>query len=383
VNRRTAWWLSITLILALSIPAWAGQAPKNIILLIGDGMGSGHVTLGRLSMQAEGKTLNMDSMKIGGQVQTRAANYPVTDSAAAGTALATGFKTNNGMISVLPDGTPVVTFLEIAQQLKKSTGLVSTTNITDATPAVFAAHVDARAEMDAIADQMLAHKVTVLLGGGRAYFMPNSQQGGRRKDGADLLARAKESGYAVVGTREELNQVRSGNVLGLFGLENLTTDAPEPSLAELADKAIQILARNRGGFFLMVEGGEIDLKAHVNDAPGVIKQFRDFDAAVGVALAFARKDKDTLVIVTADHDTGGLAVLGSARGVPEPWSAAWVSKNHTGNIVPILAEGPGASALGGVLDNTDVPKILAKLWKVRAFPQKKTIAGKAAAAGAK
>jgi alkaline phosphatase len=371
LNRKTAYTLLIVLILANIATGWAGQQPKNIILLIGDGMGSGAMTLGRLATQAEGKQLNMDTMKVGAQVQTRSADSVVTDSAAAGTALATGWKTNVGMVSVLPDGTPVTTILEVAQQLRKSTGLVTTTVVTDATPAVFASHMSARALQGEIATQMMEHKPNVLLGGGRAFFLPKSQSGSRRQDESDLIAQAKSNGYAVVGTRDELMQVRSGNVLGLFEMADLTTEAPEPTLAELADKAIQVLSANKRGFFLMVEGGEIDHGAHSNDALRVIKQFRDFDAAVGVALVFARRDKNTLVIVAADHETGGLAILAPGRGASGPWAVGWATKNHCGNTVPLLAEGPGASELGGVLDNTDVAKTMARLWKVRAFPQKK------------
>ncbi len=371
--------LSLALIVILTPAAWAGQTPRSIILMIGDGMGVGQVTLGRIVMQAEGKTPNMDTMKIGAQVQTQAANSLVTDSASAGTALSSGWKTDVGMISVLPDGTPVTTILEVAQQLKKSTGLVTTTAITDATPAVFAAHVDARAQQDEIAGQIINQKVNVLFGGGRAFFIPRSQQGSRRGDEHDLLAQAKKNGYAVVSTRDELMQSRSAYLLGLFEIGGPKMQALQPTLAELADKAIQTLSVNRNGFFLMVEGGSIDHSAHFNDPRGVIRNFRDFDAAIGVALAFARKNKNTLVIVTADHETGGLAVLASGRGEQEPWSAGWVSKNHTGNMVPLLAEGPGASDLGGVLDNTDVAKTMAKLWKVQSFPRKKSLPAKAGA----
>jgi alkaline phosphatase len=237
--------------------------------------------------------------------------------------------------------------------------------------------------MDQIADQIMAHKINVVLGGGRAYFIPKSQTGSKRKDESDLMASAKKSGYTVIGTREELMQVRSGNLLGLFELEGLTSEAPEPTLAELADKAIQLLAAKKSGFFLMVEGGEIDHMAHNQDAPGVVKQVRNFDAAIGVALAFARKDKNTLVIVTADHETGGLAVLPPPRGASEPWSAGWAVKGHSGNLVPLLAEGPGASGFGGVLDNTDVPKLLAKLWKIQSFPHKNADPAKPATAFAR
>ncbi len=356
----------------LTQPGWAGQRPKNIILLIGDGMGVGHVTLARLAAQADGKTLMMDTMKTAGLVQTRSADSIMPDSAAAGTALATGWKTNNDMVSVLPDtsNTSVASILEVAQDLKKSTGLITDTDIVDATPAVFAAHARSREELPEIAGKILRQKVDVLLGGGRAFFIPQSRTGSMRKDETDLLARAAQEGYAVVGTRGELEQERSGKVIGLFNLRALAAGASEPSLAELADKAIQLLSRNRRGFFLMVEGDHIDEKAHAHDAAGVIQQLREFDAAVGVALAFARSRKDTLVVVVADHETGGLVVLPPAQGSPKAWSVAWSTDDHSGNNVLLLADGPGASEFGGVRDNTEIPKTMARLWRVRGFPRK-------------
>ncbi len=368
-KRKIACWMAVVLFL-LAQPGWAGQRPKNIILLIGDGMGVGQVTLARLAAQADGKTLIMDTMKTAALVQTRSADSVMPDSAAAGTALATGWKTNNDMVSMLPDSTSVASILEVAQDLKKSTGLVTDTDVVDATPAVFAAHVRSREELPAIAGQILQHKVDVLLGGGRAFFIPQSRTGSRRKDESDLLARAAQGGYAVIGTRGELAQGRSGRVLGLFNMGALTAGVSEPTLAELAQKAIQLLSGNRRGFFLMVEGDHIDEKAHAHDATGVIQQLREFDAAVGVALAFARSRKDTLVVVTADHETGGLVVLPSAPGSPEAWSVAWSTNDHSGNNVPLLADGPGASEFGGVMDNTEIPKAMAKLWRVRDFPRK-------------
>jgi alkaline phosphatase len=365
-------------VLFLMPELWAEQKPKNIILMIGDGMGVGHITLARLAVQAEGKSLVMDSMKIGGIVQTRAANSVVTDSAAAGTALATGWKTNVGMISVLPDNTPAISLLEIAQEMGKTTGLVTTTTITDATPAVFASHIESRSDQAAIAKQMLDHNVNVLLGGGREYFIPQTQAGSKRKDSVDLLAQAKQAGYAMAGSNAELVQAKSGKILGLFALDNLTTEAPEPTLAELTDKALGMISNNKRGFFLMVEGGEIDRRAHAGDAAGVIKQVRDFDAAVAVVLTFARKNNDTLVVMTADHETGGLIVLAPPRDSKDQWSVAWASRDHSASNVMLLAEGVGAGSFGGVMDNTDVPKVMAKLWNVKDFPRKMRAQEKAA-----
>jgi alkaline phosphatase len=322
--------------------------------MIGDGMGIAQITLARLSLTPSSPPLNMDTMPYVALVKTHSANSMVTDSAAAGTALATGFKTNNGMISVLPDGTPVETILERAMKLGKAAGLVTTTTITHATPASFGAHVNSRGEESDIAVQYIEKKIDVLLGGGKAMFTPTSKH--RR----DLIREAKDLGYAVVESRDALLSTTNSKILGLFQDGALTTDPPEPSLAEMTEKAIQVLSTNRDGFFLMVEGGQIDWRCHDNDKVGTVKQVLQFDLAVGKALEYARKHGDTLVIVTADHETGGLAITGSD-------SVAWCSKGHTGVPVPLFAYGPGANFFSGVLDNTDVPKKIASLWKVRKF----------------
>jgi alkaline phosphatase len=367
--RRRAYWLAAVVIL-LAGPAKSAERPKNVILLIGDGMGVGHVTLARLAAQAGGESLAMDTMRTAAWVQTRSADSVATDSAAAATAIATGWKTDNGMVAMLPDGTSVASILEVARQLKKSTGLVTDAEIVSATPAAFAANIRSREELAEIAGQILQRKVDVLLGGGRAFFTPQSQPGSLRRDESDLLARATREGYAVVGTRDELMQKRSGRVLGLFAMGLLTAGASEPSLAELAGQAIQALSGNRHGFFLLVEGDLIDVKAHDHDTMGVIRQVRALDSAVGVALAFARRRQDTLVVVVADHDTGGLVVLPSGEGSPGGWSAAWSTDGHSGNNVPLLADGPGAPEFGGVMDNTAISRTIARLWKAKDYPRK-------------
>lgn len=324
------WFVALGLVVSLVLGALyfgklnaakAGDGnAKNVILLIGDGMGYAQVSAARL---AQGKKLHMDQIKTMGTMTTASANSMVTDSAAAGTAMATGLKTNNGMISVTPDGKRLKTILEAAREKGKATGLVSTTRITHATPAVFAAHVPDRDDEITIADQMINANVDVLLGGGKSYFVPASA-GGKRTDNRDLTAEAKTMGYAVVGTKDELAAVKDGKVLGLFNKSHLNYEVDrdltkEPSLAEMTAKAISLLDKNNNedkenkeskhkGFFLMVEGGRIDHAAHANDPSGVYGDTLAFDAAVKVALDYAEKNNDTLVIVTADHETGGLII---------------------------------------------------------------------------
>jgi alkaline phosphatase len=339
-------------------------APKNVILLIGDGMGLAQVTLARLSL---GEALMMDSMPSGGLAKTHSANSTITDSAAAGTALATGYKTNNGMISVLPDGKQVQTILEAASELGKATGLVTTVTITHATPAVFGSHVNSRGDEADIAPQYLDRKINVLLGGGRQFFIPQSAKESKRKDDRDLIAEAKSAGYEFVDAREAMLSAKGSKLLGLFQMSAMTTEAPEPTLAEMADKAISVLSPDKDGFFVMIEGGQIDWRCHANDVAGTIKQTLDFDAAVGKALDFARKRNDTLVIVTADHETGGLTIVSPDKGEDAKFKAKFSTGGHSACNVPILAFGPGASQFGGVMDNTDIPKRIARLWGVKGF----------------
>lgn len=365
IKRRTI-VLALIAVMVLASASWAA-APKNVILMIGDGMGVPQVTLTRLTV---GAPLSMDSMKYGGLAKTHSANATVTDSAAAATALATGCKTNNGMISTLPDGTVVPTILEAAAKKGKATGLLTTVTITHATPAGFGSHVNARADEAGIAPQYLDRKIDVLMGGGRYYFMPQSQEGSKRKDDRDLLAEATKLGYAVTNTPEEMRAVKSGKLLGLFELSSLSAVQPNPPLAEMTAKAVELLSQDKDGFFLMVEGGQIDWRAHDNDQKGVITHTVDFDAAVGEALRFARRKGDTLVIVTADHETGGLTIIYPDKDSADPFKCAWSTKGHSGMNVPILSEGPGAEMFAGVLDNTDIPRRIAELWGIKSFGSK-------------
>lgn len=353
--RRTISFIFVFLLIACA----AFSAPKNVIYLIGDGMGIAHVHAARIAKGGSGSRLAMDSMPITGLVTTYSADSLVTDSAAAGTALATGIKTNNGTISLSPDGQSAKSILEAARDLGKSTGIVTTKAITDATPAVFASHVEDRGLQNEIAGQLVAARVDVLLGGGRAFFLPKSAEGSEREDEIDLLDEAKVTGYTVVSTAGELSEAHSQKLLGLFALGNLTTQEPEPPLSQLAAKAIETLSVNKNGFFVMIEGGQIDSYAHGNDLDGMVRQLLEFDRAIAWSLEFAKKHGDTLVIVTTDHETGGLTLLTDENG---KFSPSWSTGDHSASPVLIYAYGPGSSNFSGVMDNTDVSKKIADLW---------------------
>ncbi len=356
-------------------PTANAKKVRNVIVCIGDGMGLGQITLASMKAGGPGGRLCMERMPVTGLVRTYSANSRVTDSAAAGTAMTAGIKTNNGMIGLTPDGQAYQTILEAARAKGMRSGLVATSTITHATPASFASHVNSRATEATIAEQLIASKVNVLFGGGRKYFLPRSDPNSARKDDKDLIAEAQQAGYMYVTTEPELHSVRGAYVLGLFQLDSLTTMAPEPTLASLTCEAIRVLRGDKGktsrakaGFFLMVEGSQIDWACHENNPRRAIRQTLLFDQAIQAAVNFALQDGHTLVVVTADHETGGLAILEGSKTSPEP-AVHWSTKGHTASLVPIAAFGPGAAAFAGVQENTDVAKKIAGLLGIKPFPR--------------
>jgi alkaline phosphatase len=365
---------------------------QNVILLIGDGMGTAHRTAARLySVGREGQ-LAMDTLPIAGMASTWSTDSVVPDSAAAGTGLATGVKTYIKAISVDPAGNPVQTILEKAQVAGKSVGLVTTVQLADATPAVFAAHNADRDDHLGITLDMLDHNVDVLLGGGEDYFLPTGTPGcypddGDRTDNRNLIDEAVANGYEYVCNEADFNAVDpevTDKLLGTFG-DYAMTRPYAPSLSEMAAKAIAILSKNPNGFFLMVEGGQIDLAAHANDALNTIGDTLGFDQAVETALDFQAENPDTLVIVTADHSTGGLTIEDTPQdeACPQPLAGDprecmtvlhedgpfeerggvsfwldWTSNYHTGEEVPVTAIGPHAIDLAGYYENTYIFKVM-------------------------
>jgi alkaline phosphatase len=353
-------------------PLTSDKEVRNVILCIGDGMSSGQIALASTKVGAK---LHIERMPVTGLVQTRSANSRVTDSAAAGTALATGVKTKNGMIGTAPNGQAYRSILELAKAAGMATGLVATSTITHATPASFGAHVKSRSSENAIAGQLLANRVNVLLGGGRKFFLPRSNRNSARKDNRDLIAEATHAGYVYVTSEQELRSTQHPYVLGLFQLEALTTAPPEPSLSTLTREAIRVLeqagrasANSKSGFFLMIEGSQIDSACHEHNARRAIRQTLLFDQAVQAAIDFALQGGHTLVIVTADHETGGLSLSGADDKNPER-RVHWSSWGHTGSPVPIGALGPGAAMFAGTQDNTNIPSKIAQLLNIRPFPQ--------------
>lgn len=402
-------------------PGSASAQAKNAILFIGDGMGFGQVTAARIfEGNARDGKLTLDTMEHTAIVRTYSADMMVTDSASAGTAMASGVKTNNGMVGQLPNGTPILTILEMAKAQGKSVGVVSTTRITHATPACFYAHVESRNSESEIAAQLVDDAdVDVILGGGRGFFLPEGTEDpeygekSKRTDKRDLMQEMRDKGYRVVQNTSEFESLAADvaadssapKVLGLFNADMMSYEAHraedawgEPSIAEMTELAIEILSRNPKGYFLMVEGGRIDHASHSNQAQLSITDLLAFDRALKVARDATDDAGDTLIVVTADHETGGLSINGypkidiegvalftepSGRSTPhtvtfatgpgadkdrngdtprsdpdyyQPAVFSGYAAAHTGVDVGAWASGPGAEAYRGSIENTEIAR---------------------------
>jgi len=346
---------------------------KSIILFIGDGMGAEHRQAATFWL---GDTLVMDAMPAYGFSRTHSADSDITDSAAAATAIATGVKTNNGIIGMDSNLNVLTTILEEAQFRGMSTGLITNVQMAHATPAAFAAHVENRNMMTEIAEQMLASGVDVILGGGEDDFIPLSENGcypqpGQRTDGRNLLDEAIGIGYTYVCEENAFNNVdpsATQRLIGLFADEEMPRPF-SPTLEEMTRKAIAILSKNPNGFFLMVEGGQIDWASHSNDAQDVIADVIDLDEAAAAAIAYADENSDTIIIVTADHETGGMSVDLSSSGLPNedgpffmpdgtPFYINWTTSGHSDADVPTSAQGLLSNLLMGVYENTYIYDVM-------------------------
>lgn len=344
------------------LPAVVADKPRNIVLLIADGAGFGHYAAARLHSAGVGGHLSVDRMPVIGLIETRSADRIITDSAAAATAIASGVKTNNGYVGVDPAGKPLSSFFEDARRAGKSTGIVATTSVVDGTPAAFYAHTRERSFEDEIAAALPKSGLDLVLGAGYPHFLPESKGGGRQ-DVRDVLSEMKAGGYLFARTREDLDRIAAtpGKLLGLFRAHEIAAGGTGPSLSGMAEVALDRLAANPSGFVLMIEGSLIDDSSHLRDVGGMLAEMQAFDRAVGEVLAYAAKHGDTLVIVTSDHECGGLLIEDPMHGATDgslyvQWNTGLRRTSHSGGTVPLFAYGPGAAAFAGTRDNTDIAK---------------------------
>jgi alkaline phosphatase len=338
---------SLLFLFAAAPAALAGLPPKNVIFLIGDGMGFEQVKAANFF---NGSALSFEGLPYTGSVTTYSANNAVTDSAAAATAMATGHKVHNDVVSVaLPgDGSELETLLEHFSAGGKNTGLVTTTYMTHATPAAFGAHDPSRNNTSNIAGDYLTQTQPNVLFGGGANGMTSAD--------------ATTAGYTVVADRAGMQGLNTGTttfVSGQFGTTHLPYEydgdySTLPHLSEMTTTALDILDNDPDGFFLMIEGGRIDHAGHDNKIARLVQETLEFSAAVQLVLDWAGGRTDTLILVTADHETGGLAVTGN-NGAGNYPSVTWSPVGgHTATNVPIYAWGVNASLVSGTMNNTDL-----------------------------
>ena len=327
------------------------QEVKNLILLIGDGMGLAHVSLLEIDRQFEPTAFERaDAVAF---VATRSANNRVTDSAAAGTALATGEKVNNAALGVTPEGERLTTMMEMAHAQGKATGLVVTTYLQHATPAAFYAHTPDRGDYRAIQEQLVACGFDVLIGGGNEWFTE------------EHYATMQQRGYAVAHTIEAMDTHSEGRLLGVLSETDLPHAAERGEfLSHATEKALSLLAQHDEGFMLMVEGSLIDGMSHANNTEKILGEVSDFEHAVAVAMDFADTHPGTLVVVTADHETGGVVLASGQDDFTLPESGVrcrFGSHSHTAVRVPAYFYGAGADRFKPVMENTELAKQMMEL----------------------
>lgn len=388
--RKTSLFSVAMLALVLATSCCNEPKVKNVIYLIGDGMGFGAVTSLLLS---DDEVTGFEQASVIGLSETCSANNYVTDSAAGGTALATGTRTNNGFVGADPDGNQLTSVLRKAQAMGKKTGIVVNTTLTEATPAAFYAGVTSRKMVFDIAKQFTESNVDVAIGGGLDHFIA-------RPDSLDLTATLIEKGYDVFLNWETVLGTDSEKFVGILPLYDLhrreenngtasaaegqevclaaqlaslnedvnTTHLSEPIvyLEKATVKALDILSRNnKDGFFLMIESAIIDGYGHNNDSDGMIVEMKEFNRTLQNMIDYVNNNPETLLVVTADHETGGTGVYynGHKPGNEGPVKLNFSTSGHTGTVVPIFAYGPGAENFAGLMKNTDVPKKIEALMK--------------------
>ena len=337
----------------VSVEMPKGKKVKNIIFMIGDGMGLEQLSTAWI---VNNRRMNItDNFPYVGLQWTYSASKLVTDSAAAGTALFTGSKTNNGMLAMSPDGQLLETLPEYAKSKGWKTGMSVVCRICDATPAAYAAHHANRDSLYSITSQMVDCGLDFISGGGLKWWE-------NRPDGRDLTAEVEAKGYTFVKDIESLKAVEEGPVIALTAYTELPPALDRGTEhQEAVLKALELLD-NKDGFFLMVEGSCIDDWCHANKVGFAVEEILDFDRTVGAVLEWAAKDGETLVIVTADHSTGAMTLLaGNVEG--QSVAVNYANTGHNGVALPVYAWGPGAEKFVGIYENAELSQMIKEIIK--------------------
>jgi alkaline phosphatase len=322
----------------------SGKRPKNVILLIGDGMGLTQITAGSIAKKTP---LILEKFRQIGLVKTHSTKL-ITDSAAGATAMATGSKTYNGAISMNIHQEKLKTIVEYAEEANWLTGIVTTATVTHATPACFYGHQPTRSRVNQkLAAEFMTKNIEVLMGGGWNYFKEGL-------DGRDLIAEAQEQGYFVTDNIEQVGDYRPEKMICLISAKLPPKIEERGNFLPLAaKKAIDILSYPKSNFFLMIESAQIDWGGHQNESDYIVEEMLDFDKTIQQAFDFAEKDGNTLVLVTADHETGGYSINGGSKKEGKV-EGGFTTDYHTATMVPIFAYGPGSESFTGIMDNTEI-----------------------------
>lgn len=335
----------ILLVLLMAQFGYAQEAP-NVILLVGDGMGLSQISA---AMYHSDKPLNFERFEAYGFIKTQSARQKVTDSAAGATAFSAGVKTYNGAIGVDADTVSQPTVLEYYEQQGYATGVIATSTITHATPASFYAHVPSRGMYEEIAMHLSDANVDYIAGGGLKHFND-------RKDGLDLIAKFEKQGYEInTDTTARFGRVSPNKkYLNLMAEEAMPRmlDGRGEFLKNATNNALTYLNKTKKPFFLMVEGSQIDWGGHGNDLDYVVTELLDFNEVLGAVLSFAEKNENTLVVVTADHETGGLALAGSEDYIEIDYKFS--TDGHTATLIPVFAFGKGSEKFLGIYENNEI-----------------------------
>jgi len=335
------------------------ERPKNIILMIGDGMGMGQITAGTYM---NNNTSNLERFSVVGLHKPYAADNVITDSAAAATAFACGVKTHNLAIGVDKDDRKVETILEYAEGKGLSTGLIATSSITHATPASFIAHNPYRKNYEDIAENFLDTEIDFFAGGGKKYFDR------REKDDRNLIEELKKKGYTIFDQLTEFSDARlsmqESKCFGYFTAdgEPLSIEQGRDYLEPVTMASLNYLKQKskENGFFLMVESSQIDWGGHANNSDWIIQEFKEFNEVIGRVLSWAEADEETLVIVTADHETGGYTI--QPGSTMDTLQTAFTTEKHSGDFIPVFASGPQSELFSGIYENTAIFHKMKEAW---------------------
>ncbi|MDY5946221.1 MAG: alkaline phosphatase [Prevotella sp.] len=331
-----------------------GKKVKNVILMIGDGMSLAHMYTAWTANRGQ---LWLENAQYTGLSKTWCTNRLVCDSGSGGTALATGQKTCYHAVGTDPQGNPLTTLCDLAKAKGKSAGIAVTCRLWDATPCDFSCHnLDRDKEQELIGDYPTSG-LDYAFGGGAKYFI-------NRADGRDIFKELEANGYHVSRTWDDLAAWKSGKVFAVpYDVDTPLPDERGDLLARASLKGIELLNQNRNGFFMMVEGSQLDDYGHFNQLDLLMKETLDFDQTIGKMMKWAAQDGETLVVVTADHETGGLTLVDGNKDEGKV-TCCFSTKSHSGVMVPVYAFGPGSEQFSGIMENTDIFKKIKALMKL-------------------